>query len=1823
MTFSDSEVYTEALTSLPSGKTNRMIDRYGAENFLVVHFNFKMKPKDIIAILSRGIFLDGESFQFVGCSSSGLKKRSCYLMRGTVNEVKRIRDVECGQFTNAASIPKKLKGIGLLFSNAIPTGIEVRNDDIKITDDIMSVDGCYNFTDGCGAIGSELHKLVIEGAKINDMLPEGYIPSVLQIRLKGYKGVVTLDPALEKHGILIRKSMIKFESGTRPFSQVWLCNYSKPYSVGYLNQQYIMLLSGLGVPDEILLKKQRDYYEQMRFLKQNPKVRFEQLCISGQHVLATRVGCHNDRRVQEELSQIQKKFLMKISKLRIQIQDSRTAFGVCDTSEVLEYGECFFRPTINGQPCTISGEVIVAKNPCYFLGDVRVLTAVSGSRVKHLCHLIDCIVFPTKGKRPHPDEITGSDLDGDEYFVCWDEELSIGKLRNPEDFLALAKASTSRSSRWSSCIEYVANQVNMMGLLNSHYLYWAETKGVQSTECQELGQLFSRSVDASKTGDKFVVPKHLIPPRCRSVAESTAVWKRMELVATEFSEQFTESVIQSADPSFSAKFIAKILQSKIRKIPEFDLLTMLKKWCYSQELTESECMKKLVELSKHINFGKLTLEQKLDALELGIPVEMVTNALTTTQLLTAEMMRQFSLTDPHNRWCFYFHAASAEFDWDDLLTAVSTYPESLVVFKLSSGVIFALHFLTKMKTGDYQLEAGSIVGYFFSAKFKLMRRHVLGSTFSIDFNTDFLQLYRQGVRRNTFVWIRSKVLKLSALAETDFNRISIDLPTFQKDILRKYNHPTINKEQVDALEVYVMSGTEEPTYYDRLLSNLQCDNLDSLEDDEEEEVEEIPRKPEKEGESTVPHAGASLIKCLRVCARDGRLDEFSVILQSILTSDERDRLAPELGDALHVLLSVFVKKFAHLRQPDMQLDKLVPVLVPLQFAICSAKSCLLLLHRVSLLQSLEVTRRVGDIVLSCIELGSTSEYLEVLLHWEWWYFLPEPLANSLAGTLYTLSQSLLPDKPQAPHSHIATLCRARDAQELPTELKGMLEEYVHFYSYLHHCSFLDEAHSLRSWDTDSSAGPITKLKVCDPANPHPELDTEEEEQSGDEGTGKPTPHRKLEFHRSKGVSSRLDGYVVISFMSSDGSVPVAYGLITEASRQPTNIVVKVPEPIPVCIERSIQSCRGHWQLHSVGNVTSFVRGIKAMSLLAKNGPMATSLASIIVHPEGAVYGDISTATCTQSVRNPPNPAVESFEQTQPEPVKLNSLYNSREALDLNSKQKEAVMSSLDHSLTLIHGPPGTGKTRIACEIVCRYLARKGADAIDVQAKVLVAAETNMAVDNLARQLMHQQVHVIRIGSKEQTSDDIYSRISLESLVARDSESKRNYIDRKIALKILRDADVVATTCAGAGDSILNGFKFPFIIIDEATQVKEPVSLVAITKKCQQLTLIGDPEQLAPFNLSSHGPNCSSAPSVEKLAITLFHRLQRVLPSVVLEEQYRMSSQLVKFPSSKFYGGKLVCSPSIEERLPNFELRSQQCPIDFINVVSSKESHVGTSFKNDPEADTVVAVVKYLLDNNVSPLEMTVLTPYKKQVQCLIEKLSRSVSKVEVTTIDNFQGKENDVIIFTMVRSNVLGDLHFIAKRNRINVLLTRAKHCVIGVGSMPTLEKIDLWKDWLQEANVLSSDCQYQEKLSVYHSNSKTNPRHHSQPSSAQHGGSGRHSGVNRDWQHSDSYSQSRALQYHNEAGGSGSQQHGGSSWQQSGARGDRSQQHGGGSWQHSGARGSGSQQLGGSSQQQHGGSSGHHSGARSSGSRQHGGSSQQQQQHGGSSCSSQQLGLQ
>lgn len=206
--------------------------------------------------------------------------------------------------------------------------------------------------------------------------------------------------------------------------------------------------------------------------------------------------------------------------------------------------------------------------------------------------------------------------------------------------------------------------------------------------------------------------------------------------------------------------------------------------------------------------------------------------------------------------------------------------------------------------------------------------------------------------------------------------------------------------------------------------------------------------------------------------------------------------------------------------------------------------------------------------------------------------------------------------------------------------------------------------------------------------------------------------------------------------------------------------------------------------------------------------------------------------------------------------------------------------------------------------------------------------------------------------------------------------------------VLKAAQVVTTTCTGAGDPILDGMQFPFVLIDEATQATELVTLIPIVHHyCDQLTLIGDPEQLSPTVL--YGGNKKTeccATFAEQLKTTLFHRLQGKVPFHFLNEQHRMHPALCEFPSLQFYSGQLKTAhtPYTYSAI-DFYWPDKSRPLLFIDT-HSKEMFNKQSFSNEKEADVITDVVKCLLNLKLSPLEIVVLTQYLAQVGCIHNKL---------------------------------------------------------------------------------------------------------------------------------------------------------------------------------------------------------------------------------------------
>ena len=1721
---------------MDSFQTNRMVDRYGEENFVLIQFHQKLPNSCIREALKRGVSVNGERYHFLGCSSSGMKSRKCYLLRGSVENVEFVLS-RCGNFSKIKMVSKRLKRISQLFSVAKDSGVAVPDEKVKLIEDIETSGG--NFTDGCGFVGLKLAKQIAKGAIEQEIeSPGDGVPSVFQIRFQGCKGIIIKDPNVGSDTIHVRKSMQKFQPGEEPFPNVWVCEHSRPNSYGHLNKQYIMLLSGLGIKDEVFLQKQRSFLTALENMLVNPGYAIKMLHWRNFPTIASMVaGCKSPEdmkrdEVQLPLRYVRNKLILKLEKLSLLIVYSRTLFGVCDPLSLMNYGECFVRISVNGLPKTLAKgtRVTVGKNPCYLLGDVRVLTAVDHPELNHL---VDCIVFPVKGKSPHSAEIAGSDLDGDNYFVCWDKDLIPPHIAEPYDYPSVEAPPSDGVTR-DMLIDYFSSQKNMMGKINNYFEYWADRDGPGCSKCEQLGAWFSRSVDSSKTGDVVRIPRYLMPPRPDPTNppkdKPNKVWNRMVEIAVECKERLSHETAVEALSSersvfaISEEFIQALLENKDRGASEYHLFRLVCKWCQVQSIPESEKVEKLRELSDSINFGVFTMSERREAIEMGVPAEKVMNALNKSKLLSREMLQPFYLHTPACGWKFYFRASCAEFDWKHLFRALKGFPESLLILQLPESLRLAFHFFGPFGEGESKISTGSLVSYFFSPEFDYKLRYVTESEYNLLLGETVIQFYRDDNPGNTFLWLGSQVPGRKNPDEIEYyDRVSIDLTRFRKTILRVNRHPLINKKPFYSAEVFVKSQIEDVDYFD-IHESEQTEELVTIDLALSESLEELPSDDEEEKEidfisatDTKPLLDPkSPLQHVKEFAKKGYCILFSklmsVVKDKVLDPDTQS----EISNEFLTLLSNLVVSGSH-RKPSIPdtAESMETILQSPHINYPAPKDLLRLYSSLNKLHLNEVILQHIPKALDCLVLKTALQYFECIYHWEWWSFLPLSVSCQLSNKLYLLVRDILPQSEENGTPDPASLAMPDTIQDLarvcnaPTPVieRSELDSYKCYLAHLMLNHLLAESPGPEEY----TAVTDTKDSVCmlRAANTNPEdtaVNEELESSSEDEDENKAEPSKdtvvvvekkdkkkkkkkkvkyfKVCFTRINKIASSkfaAGSYVKIRLLtkpqSEHSSEPIALGCLSRVSRSPGAISVAIPEPVPSCIKRSAQLQVGFWCLTLVGNVTSFKRSSKALERLENSPDITSILISQDAFPPQVQREEMELEFNLESIDRESGPSTNGpLENPYKKRRHCNACTNRAH---FNKSQEDAIYSALNQRLTLIHGPPGTGKTFVASEIIHQmcHIRGRDRDEEDRKSKILVAAETNNAVDNLTRKLVALNILVVRVGKLSLISKDIH-----EHTLDRQVEMKRVELGKdrkgefqypKLKKEILQSADVIATTCSGAGDMDLKDFTFPFILVDEATQAIEPVSLISIAKSCRQLVLIGDPKQLAPTlpkNQNSPENNSEIIPRFDALRVTLFHRLYRRLEPLFLEVQHRMHPYISFFPSCVFYSGKLKNGVTKDEREPpQLKFLHKDRPIVFIDV-ESQESR-GRSKKNVSEAKVVVKIIEKLMaTTTVSLDDIAILTPYDEQVRCIKDGLE-FVAKVEVCSIDGFQGKEKDIIVFSTVRSNRNESLGFTDDQYRINVLLTRAKIALIGVGNSRTISTSKIWKEWLDwHKSILTED---------------------------------------------------------------------------------------------------------------------------------------------------------
>jgi DNA replication ATP-dependent helicase Dna2 len=420
-----------------------------------------------------------------------------------------------------------------------------------------------------------------------------------------------------------------------------------------------------------------------------------------------------------------------------------------------------------------------------------------------------------------------------------------------------------------------------------------------------------------------------------------------------------------------------------------------------------------------------------------------------------------------------------------------------------------------------------------------------------------------------------------------------------------------------------------------------------------------------------------------------------------------------------------------------------------------------------------------------------------------------------------------------------------------------------------------------------------------------------------------------------------------------------------------------------------------------------------------------------------------------------------FEPAEPDsPADLDDLCFA-EGLDaeLNEDQESAVKAALDcDTYHLIHGPPGTGKTRV--------LARLIRICLDRGERVLVACPTNVALDRLLIALIDLgATDMLRIGGRSAVTSELQKVLErLRNIPVLLEDLCRSRISfSEFRTKVAGTSLIGATAYQCASHPLFIRERFDRVVIDEAGQLDEPTCLgpLALAPK---FVLGGDHLQLPPVVRRIAGDESALA----DLEQSLFERLFSSSPSSRISRlrmQYRMNSEIQEIPSRLFYDGTLFPSPEAAHRKMSMDIGFSDDPamlrildpnlsVIFVNIEGPDSGKA-----RPEEARFAAEVVRNLLAAGIPAGEIGLITPYRVQQALIHEFLAEERTAVTVDTVDRFQGGEREVIILSLARSD--GVTSFLADRKRLNVSLSRARSKLILLGHGPVLESHPLFQSLL------------------------------------------------------------------------------------------------------------------------------------------------------------------
>lgn len=383
--------------------------------------------------------------------------------------------------------------------------------------------------------------------------------------------------------------------------------------------------------------------------------------------------------------------------------------------------------------------------------------------------------------------------------------------------------------------------------------------------------------------------------------------------------------------------------------------------------------------------------------------------------------------------------------------------------------------------------------------------------------------------------------------------------------------------------------------------------------------------------------------------------------------------------------------------------------------------------------------------------------------------------------------------------------------------------------------------------------------------------------------------------------------------------------------------------------------------------------------------------------------------------------------------------------DLDGSQTSAAGEALSEPFTLIHGPPGTGKTRVLAAIIRALLAE--------ERTVLVSAFTHRAIDNVlhAVHAFDANLKVVKLGRRSPDLSPAVSAISPHRL-------------KKPDKPMIVGATVYAI--ARLSPYLL----FDTVVIDEAGQLPLAHAVIPMARGRAKLVMAGDHYQLPPVLSGEH----KDSPA----ATSVFAHLAALYPDrlFLLDTSYRLPPTLCVFPSRLFYRGRLQSCQAADPVLPELPENRRYPELTPVWQLDGPKralwvNHLGYGAFSPPEAELVArSVASLIADVGFKPEGIAVVAPHRAQVREIADRLWKHVgpnlaSRIIVDTVERMQGQERDVVLLSLCASDpwfLQEEIEFILSPNRLNVSITRSRQLLLVVGSRVFFRTFPKWPEHLE-----------------------------------------------------------------------------------------------------------------------------------------------------------------